>query len=36
MVREHPSFNNNGKSTDPTNQIAQEEIQQRLEIQAQD
>lgn len=36
MVQEHTSSNNNGKSSDPTNKIAQEEIQQRLERQALD
>ncbi|MBW4626897.1 MAG: serine/threonine protein kinase [Brasilonema octagenarum HA4186-MV1] len=36
MVREYPSSNNNGKSSDPTNKIAQHEIQQRLDKQAQD
>jgi serine/threonine protein kinase len=35
MVREYPSSNNNGKSSDSTNKIAQPEIQQRLERQAQ-
>ena len=36
MVQEHRSSNNNGKSSDSTNKIAEEKIQQRLERQAQD
>jgi serine/threonine protein kinase len=36
MVQEHPSSNNNGKSSESTNKIAQEKIQHKLERQAQD